>query len=83
MQVTHAKDLEDGGAIYTVEYSDDSEIRALADIGIKVAVACAVSGMSVDDLIVMCAEKTKADQLQIDEEVRDAAERMGDTDSGD
>ena len=83
MNVTHVKDTDDGGSIYTVEYSDGSEVRALADIGIRVAIACGASGLSVDDLILMCIEKTEQDQLKVDEEVRDACERVDDTESGD
>ena len=83
MNVTHVKDTEDGGSIYTVEYSDGSEARALADIGIRVAIVCGASGLSVDDLILMCIEKTKQDQLEVDEEVRDACERMDGAESGD
>jgi hypothetical protein len=83
MIVEHVTDLEDGGAIYTVELNNNEETRALIDIGIRIAIACGIAGKSVNDLVNECAREAKKMQDEVDEEVRDARERMDSSDSGD
>jgi len=83
MQVEHVKEMEDGSAIYTIQWEDETEMRSLIEIGVKCAIAAGIAGVSVNEFVIDAVNRARELHEETDEVVKNETERMGDTESGD
>jgi len=76
-------EMEDGSAVYTIQWEDETEMRSLIEIGVKCAIAAGIAGVSINELVIDAVNRARELHEETDEVVKNETERMGDTESGD